>query len=439
MGELVLRTLLLAALVGGCTKHVNQCTSDSDCTDPAYPFCDVNGEFPASGGAKNVCTVTPTNCPVDRCGCTPGALTCSTDTLLTCNADGKSQTMTSCALGCATDGTRCLTFEPSNGLDAAFAAAAGEQDVVLPKGVHIDTAMGVITNTGGIAIPVQSLLITQGNSAIRAFYAKSFVIDDATVTGPDAVAFVAAGDITVQGIVDASGTVTTGGPGAQSSAAACSGHSGQSQTCVVTSTCEGGGGAGNATAGTSGGGGTGAAGMPQTDFTPLVGGCVGGSALDSSGALVASGGGGGGALQLVSGTKIEITASGLIDVGAGGGDPFAGGGSGGNVVIEAPQVSIDGDGGIVGNGGAGGGCSVSGPDATRDLNPAIGPGPCGNHNTDGGGSGGTATTAPTASGRAGGGGGAVGRVRIATKDGTANVSNSALMSVAVTNDMLSPH
>lgn len=436
MGELVLRTVVLAALVGGCTKHVNQCTSDSDCTDPAYPFCDVNGEFPASGGTKNICTVTPTNCPVDRCGCTPGATTCGSDTLLTCNADGKSQTMTSCALGCATDGTRCLTFEPSNGLGPALAAAGGEPDVVLPKGVHIDTGTGTITNSGGIAIPVQSLVVTEGGSAIRAFYAKSFVIDDATVTGPDAVAFVAAGDVTVQGAVDASGTGLTGGPGAQASTAACSGHSGQSQPCEVTFTCDGGGGAGNATAGTSGGGGTGAAGAAQTGFAPLVGGCPGGSGLDSSGALVGSGGGGGGAMQLVSATRIVVTGSALIDVGAGGGDPFGGGGSGGNIVLEAPQVSIEGAAAIVGNGGAGGGCSASGPDATRDMNPAVGPGPCGNHNTDGGGSGGTVTVAPTTSGHQGGGGGAVGRLRIATKNGTAAVSSSALLSVAVTNETL---
>src|ERR1700693_4653596 len=89
-----------AGLLGaGCTKTVNQCSADSDCTDVAYPFCDVNGEFPPSDGVKNVCTIVPANCPIERCGCSPGATTCGGDQLSTCNQDGKSTTTSTCSLG----------------------------------------------------------------------------------------------------------------------------------------------------------------------------------------------------------------------------------------------------------------------------------------------------------------------------------------------------
>ena len=445
MGELVLRTLVLVALVGGCTKHVNQCTSDSDCTDPAYPFCDLNGEFPASGGMKDVCTVTPANCPVDRCGCTPGAVTCSADQLLTCNPDGKSQTMTACALGCATEGTRCLTFEPSNGLGPALAAAAGEADVVLPKGIHVDTDTGAITDAAGLAISVDSLVVTQGSSAIRAFLAKSFVLDDATVTGRNAFALVASGGITLTGRVSAGAHGTMDGPGGLDSGA-CVGTDTQIQPAGCTTSCNAAGaGAGNATSGGAGGIASGsgpAGGASLVAFTPLVGGCRGGSLKDSNGASVTQlGGGAGGAVQLVSLSTISFTGNGMIDVSGGGGNTSAGGGSGGLVILEGPVVELSGSNtGITTNGGAGGGCQMSGPDGRPDATAALGP-QCAPYSA---GDGGTSTSAPTGGSTCtgtcfdsffGGGGGAVGRIEIATRD--ANYANAgALLSGAVTTSTL---
>src|SRR4051812_37307972 len=96
------RCCLLLALTGAaCSQKANQCSVDSDCSDIAYPFCDKDGEFSASGGEHNVCTVTPPDCPVERCGCTSGAEACIGDQHTTCAADGKSQTLETCALGCA--------------------------------------------------------------------------------------------------------------------------------------------------------------------------------------------------------------------------------------------------------------------------------------------------------------------------------------------------
>src|SRR6185312_15057638 len=96
-----------------CTKHADGCQSNADCTDPAYPFCDVNGAYAPSNGATNICTITPPDCPADVCGCAPGAATCGSNQLTTCNADGMSTTTTTCLLGCSGNGVSCATFTPT--------------------------------------------------------------------------------------------------------------------------------------------------------------------------------------------------------------------------------------------------------------------------------------------------------------------------------------
>lgn len=162
----VLAVLVFAAAC--TTKQQNKCSSDGDCTNPAYPFCDVDGEFDPSGGAKNVCTIVPPDCPVERCGCSPGATACIGDQLTMCDVGGTSETSTTCALGCATDGTRCLAFEPSNGLGPALTAAANEPAVTIPDGATINTDTGEVKTSGGIAIAVNSLAVSQGTTTIRA-------------------------------------------------------------------------------------------------------------------------------------------------------------------------------------------------------------------------------------------------------------------------------
>jgi hypothetical protein len=428
-----MRWALLAMTItaAACTKEQNACTSDSDCTNPAYPFCDVNGEFDASGGAKNVCTIVPPECPVERCGCSPGATSCAGDELTTCDASGTSVTTTACALGCASDGTRCLSFEPSNGLGPALTAAASEPAITIPDGATINTDTGEVKTSGGIAVQVHSLAIGQGPTTIRALIGGSFTIGDVSVLGANPLAIVSVGDIALDGVLDMGAESTASGPGAQRTGA-----------CAGQPSDVGGSGGGNATEGAAGGGPVLISnprvpgGAAQTVFEPLGGGCPGGKLL-SNGSAVADGGGGGGAVQLVSLTAIAI--SGGIDVGGGGGGfNGGGGGSGGNVILEAPRVSFS-AGGIFANGGSGGACSLNGTDASRDATPAPGPGPCGAHGELYGGAGGTVAAVPTSGGRvgvsetsAGGGGGAVGRLRIATLDGTYESGSAVLSAVTTT-------
>ncbi|MEO6774747.1 MAG: hypothetical protein ABI467_17360 [Kofleriaceae bacterium] len=422
MGVIKLLGIVAAVVAAvGCTKTVNECSSDSDCKDVAYPFCDVNGEFGPSGGAKDVCTIVPSDCPIERCGCSPGATTCDGSTLSVCNMEGKSTTDSMCALGCADSKDHCLTFEPTNGLGAAMKAAAGEPDAMLSGAVTIDTDTGQIKDAANVIVPISSLVVSPGD--IRVFIASSFSIADATVTGAKPVAFVSPGPIEIRGVVDASAKFDVSGPGA-----------------VATGTCAGqtdasnvGGGGGNATPG-----GAGLYVVTSTTTYPpggslqhgfeLSGGCRGGGP---------PGGAGGGAVQLDSLTSIEIGSNALLDVGGGGArENNGGGGSGGNVILEAPTVSVLG--GIVANGGSGSACGVDGTDGQRTAMPALAP-IC--THSIGAGNGGTATDAPGGGsgfgvGAAGGGGGAVGRLRVATSDGTMLQGTGALLSIVPTLDTL---
>ncbi len=165
---LMTRTSLLAMLVmaGACTKAADQCLGDVDCTDPAYPFCDTNG----IEGDKDVCAIPPpvdAGIPVDSplaSGCSPGAATCTNNTLNVCNSDGKSMTATACALGCESDGTACKSFEPSNGLGPAFVASTTGSDVVFPSVITIDSDTGGIVDSANVPIDVTSVVITQSGA-----------------------------------------------------------------------------------------------------------------------------------------------------------------------------------------------------------------------------------------------------------------------------------
>jgi len=438
----------MLAFVASCTrKNPDYCDADTDCVDGTKPFCDVNGEYPESGYVGHSCSTTPTSCPVERCGCVPGeGLTCAGDQLTYCNADARSTATLQCSLGCAPAEARCLSFNPSNGLADALDQAAMEPDISIPAGATINTGTGEIRDSSGALIAVKSVSVAQPNTTImiRAFIAKSFVIDSVVVGGPDALALVAPGPITLNGMLDASANSVTAGPGAQEPPAPCVGGVGVVDGGTSCYCYQGAGGAGNASIGGAGGGAyttQGAPGATLDAFEPLLGGCRGGD-FDTNGRY---GGGGGGAVQMSSATSITISASAMIHVGAGGGNPGRGGGSGGNVIIEAPLVRVAGpSGGLAANGGAGGGCgNTNGSDALPSLAYATAP-LCPPQSAGYGGtislnpaSGMVCTSSCPAIHQYGGGGGAVGRVRIATQEGTFQPTGTPIMSAVVTTQTIS--
>jgi hypothetical protein len=379
-------------------------------------------------------------------------LSCADDQLVVCTKNGGSTTTTTCALGCASTEARCLGFLPSNGLGPALAESQNEVDTILPTGTRIDTDLGVIQDANGATITVKTGIVTQvGGPDIRVFEARSFAIEDVTVFGSRALAFVTIGAISLTGRLQARAHGATGGPGSQVSGV-CAGTDVQQfvNGCPDGTGEIGGGGGGNAQEGGRGGATSFNGGMAITAYSPLVGGCVGGSQHNVSGSLVlAHGGGGGGGLQFVSSTRIVFSNHGFVDLGAGGGQSTAGGGSGGTLILEAPEVSIFGSSaGVVANGGAGGGCGANGQDATADTSQAMGIF-CNSYFPGNGGTGALApgrgcisavdcispATCPIAYG---GGGGSVGRMRIVTKDGTFTTSGNPVFSVQIATASLTP-
>lgn len=440
--------LAVLAALSACTRENPAfCNSDAECMDPRRPFCDLDGQYPESSYTAHACSVVPDGCPIERCGCTSGAsIACAGDQVTLCGEDGRSTTTDTCRLGCSALEPRCAEFTPSNDLGAALSDAALQPDVVLPPGTRIDTTLGLVQDGTGATVPLKSVLVSQngGASMIRVFQARSFVMDDVTVSGQHALAMVAPKSIVIRGRLDASAKKIVGGPGSQEAPAVCAGGDTQNlpSGCSGTNCYNlGAGGGGNASAGGAGGGynGPGApAGVQIPTFVPLVGGCRGGRHFQADGVtLIRTGGAGGGAIQLVSLTAIQLTTNGVISVGGGGGGTSTGGGSGGTVVLEAPTVELMNAGtGIFANGGAGGGCFTDGPDAQLSIFAAQGP----DCSPESAGDGGTAAY-PVTSGEicsgscalrySGGGGGSVGRIRVATKTGTYQVAQGATLSAVI--------
>ena len=437
-------------VLAGCTERVNVCNSDSDCTDPAYPFCDVAGEYAESGHTVMSCSITPDGCPIERCGCIAGLADCTGDQLTACNAEGTAVVVETCPFGCAVDGEYCSSFAPSfvpsNGLATQLAAADGLTDIAVPDGATIDTDAGSIT---GLTMPFETVLIAQPASTnLRVFVARSWAISNARIVGSLPVAFVASRDITIHGTLDASADGPTPGPGGLICEGTGAGGSpgvgfyerpraGASAGYPEFIWAQGGfGGGGYATAGGNGGtstSSTGAIGGPangEPTLEPLRGGCQG------SAPQTAYRGAGGGGVQLVGGVRIRVAATGVVHVGGGGamgGDlnaanAPAGGGSGGAILIESPLIELLAGARLNAAGGGGGGygacpISPSGMDSPPALVVAVG-GAC-NTMTKPSASGGDGATTlgggngadTTFGGCGGGGGGGLGRVRLNSRDG----------------------
>lgn len=432
MTKMMIGGLVVFASLSACTKTVKQCTKDSDCANIAYPFCDVNGQYEASGGEHDICTIVPPNCPVERCGCQPGATSCASGTLVVCNSDGQTTTSTACDLGCSASNVTCQSFDPFFGTGVVLPDAQVAADVTISSGSTIDSDTGNVRDSNNNAVPIAHRFVAQGTgNDIQVFYAHAFTIDDVRVIGTHPVSFVSAETLLVRGKLDLGARSSQPGPGATTGG--CAGKYG-----TVGNFGSAGGGAGNSTPGGSGDtfihvsgmpGPTGLPGDTETGFGGLIGGCPGGS--DGT-----NGGGGGGAVQLVSFSNVSIV--GAVSVGGGGGSARGGGGSAGNLVIEAPTVSVAGV--IAANGGGGGACDSLAADGGFGVSPALGPSCSGSH----GGAGAAGTAAP-GNGQPGqnhseaGGGGSLGRMLVRTAAGTFTPGGGSTISVAASLDTLDIH
>jgi hypothetical protein len=456
------------------------CDADKPCTDPERPFCDINGEYPASEGIKYTCIPTPEgpdagpedpSCTPDEflrcdgdgaaahcngdgsgevivacddvcsdtlggCACDPGVAACEANQLRQCNAEGMLSVST-CALGCAADGERCVDVDPSNGL-AEFLDMAGDgPDLVIPDNATINSNNGEIRVEGRI-ISVPSVLV-DGPSAgvdIRVFWVRSLRVGNVYTAGVAAAAFVANGDVLIEGRLEA----VAGG-----------GHpsgTGQRGQCEDDDDCAGSGGGGFGSVGGRGGssatntGAEGGAIAGNAELEPLRGGANGGEGEDRCNPITCSPcrGVGGGAIQIVSRSKISVH-EGVIDAGGFGSGPSlpldqnalaCGGGSGGGILLEAPAIEVGFGSAIAANGAGGaGGCTAPGENSRLSDERAPG-GACAEFGDGGAGAAGNLPAQNGANNAvaAGAGGGGAGRIRINTTAGGLVVDRGAVVSPA---------
>jgi hypothetical protein len=321
------------------------------------------------------------------------------------------------------------SYTPSN-VDLSKLDFTGVEDILISHDASIETGNGGLL--GGASGKYTYAEIMQSNGLpISVFVVKSLTIPagvTVTASGPDALAIVGLGDITIDGKLVGASVVSLAitGPGAihQSGNTNAQGSGIGGGTGGSGGSSAGGGGycgAGGDGAALSGAGSKGGASWGNATLVPLAAGSNGGTGG------VGPGGDAGGAIQLSACGAVKIT--GVVNVGAEGGvgsgvydsqnvisQQASGGGSGGSLLIEG--VSVDLSGTLAANGGGGGG-GTHGSDATADAQPA--PGGTTDTQKAAGGDGAAGATIDGQAGKtqaastSGGGGGAAGRIRINSK------------------------
>jgi len=378
---------LVVALValGACTKKDPLfCDGSHACTDPARPFCDVNGEFAASDGIKNTCIAAPYDAGVDAApACQASTSVCTAGEWKQCDATGSLIVDEICSLGCndTADGCKQVVSVVTD-CPAFVGDARTAPPIDLANQSVIDTTTGKVT-TGGVDQNVDFKTVACSFGNIRVLAGRSVTLHDVTVTGTDPLVIVSWDAMNVDGHLDARGRGPSPGPGDPTCPSLLVDVGWANDGSSMSMQFPGGGGGGLGSAGNVGGDNNGASGgiggsmqtWGPSDFGK-GGGCPGGNVTDGSTVLF-RGGGGGGAVALISNTAIEInaaagTGTGVVDVGGGGGERGAGGGSGGFALLEAPVIDILGTGaGVAANGGSGGSwCPNGGAEQGGDGKPS---------------------------------------------------------------------
>ena len=392
---------------------------------------------------------------------TLGPACASEDTLRTCSTVGQAPIDKLCAWGClgADASAHCAVLVPSGGAATTMDLDPDGQlsDITLNTSGDIDGDDGTFGNLrdgGDKATPYKSGVFWQlrpGNIAV--FKVKSLIVSaNLDLKGSHSIVIVATDAITINGQLDlhpdCSGNNNgfIGGPGGftgangTKDAVGSGGGKGGGNSGKL-----GGGGGGNGLAGGAGG----AAGVASpvaagpafgdATITLLVGGGGGGGGGKGIGA---TGGGGGGAIQLVTNGTITVTGGGSVNAGgcsgANGntGEGGGGGGAGGTILLEAHDLSIQGQLAVNGGGGGPGDngndgsnglitrTPAPGGQSANDPNAAGGPGGAGSTLVGGGGGNGART--------GGGAGGGVGRMRFNSRTGLVSPVDNTRLSPALT-------
>ncbi len=421
-----MKCLVVAAVLLGTactTPNPEKSCATGACSNPGFPYCDVEGTI---SGEPGTCIAV---------SCTPGAIkTCLDDDALTCNATGDGYERVPCELGCkAAPEPHCGYIEPRYVPDVCDTPAESESFIVSNSGMfdpNLDVSCNgdISDQPGAPAIcVVRYRRISVLADTVLQVIGKAGRMNPFEVGRP--VAFVADEDVSIEGTLDVSAKGSVNGPGGGLVI------SGGQAGVVSPGIFEAPGGAGGHTVG-------GAGGSPTSDLSALNGGLPTAdpaylAALVGGAAAIGSGGGGGGAVMLVS-CNGTVSVTGTITAGGGGGTgglplfdtafPGGGGGAGGYIVLQGKRISVTGS--LFANGGAGGSGTqanlMAGRNGSNGSASATTPAYGGNAaNGDGiGGYGGVGVSTPGPGGRptmtgaaAGGGGGSTGFLQTYTPDG----------------------
>jgi hypothetical protein len=323
--------------------------------------------------------------------CTEGSVVCSGGGAQRCEG-GRLVDLGSCPLGC--DETEDACYVPSNVPPGLVDETAGNLDLTGMSGTvtmyadtgEISSGSGTFQRPAGTGrdagTGITFTIIDQGPGApgIGAFSVGTLVVPASVTirgTGTNALAIIASGTVTLNGIIDVGAVDSGGGPGAGDGGAAgtagtgpCPGRTGSGNFFCCEACSSGGGGGGFGGSGGEGGdggesrefdGGAGGGTCGTIQLVPLTGGSggAGGGIATGGPSNPGPGGGGGGALQLTSAELITIGGGGGVQAGGEGGGPSnigggGGGGSGGGVLVEAPTVTLLTNSILAANGGGGG-------------------------------------------------------------------------------------
>lgn len=424
------------------------------CNGNVAETCNAAGD----GVTQEACGDAGCNEEAARCNqCPPDSARCSTDNLSVerCGADGLPAETETCPLSCTAEpDAHCTYLQPNY---AALADICDEPATMpsleITANQTLDTNADALVCTGGVIPQVGGPAIcvlrfgTIGVAAARTL----------TFSGNRAVALVADSSIVINGTIDAAAEGIVNGPGG-----------GTITSGSRPNTSIGGGGAGFRLAGGDGGsdsdnGGAQNGGAASTNPADLVA-FIGGPRPQVGMGVDPKPGGGGGALMLVACRgSVTISATATLDAGGGGGQASfdailgvgtsfvsgAGGGAGGNIVLQGLSITVLGNVFVNGGGGGGGtsvddGAGTAGQDGTRDAFDQANGG-SGSGNGGGGGQGGANLLVPGAgfkslavAGTPGGGGGSVGFLQTYTPAGVTPTLTPASVSPGFSTNRTTP-
>jgi len=335
----------------------------------------------------------------------------------------------------------------------AGGAFAGTGRLILQDGAVIDTDSLTAGGRGYAGVPGDAIVFdtwpqVADGPELAVLHVGDFGIVSGTVTvrGARPLVIIAGQEIRLAGMLDASASAQTPGPGGFDPAAGPGrGSDGQH---AIDFEDGGGGGGGHGSSGGEGGsatctsvddcseGGLGGASYDVSAPSVLQGGSGGGAGSivsNDDDCVPSRGGAGGGAVQLTAVMRIRIVGGGGVHAGGGGGAAGSpdilcgengggsGGGAGGAIVLQAPDIVHQGL--LAANGGGGGaGASVSEQNPGADALASDQPAPGGERVNDFGHPGGCGDALAAScvmegadgEGNAGGGGGGAGRIVVIT-------------------------